>query len=478
MERLHILLIEDNPGDAGLVRVALAEATGSEPADLVHVPTLEQGIAALAARPFDVVLLDLSLPDSVGLASLPLLDPTRVPVVVLTGVEDDDLAAAAVRAGAEDYVVKGTLGDASLRRVLRHAIERRERADAARVPPPGILADVRRHLDLLDAERRALERVLSRAGGAPAAQGAPFGPGATVAERYRIVRPLGRGALGATFLARDETLGRQVCLKVLHHHRARDASIVADFLREARTAARLAHPNVVGVHDFGYAEELPFLVLEYADGGTLADLLAEAGTPTFAEAVAYLEGILEGLAYMHQRGIVHGDLKPANVLLAHEPALGISPAGPLDARHLKPKLADFGLARDASAPGPSTTHVGLDEPLLPRGTPAYMSPEVARGGTPSAASDLYAAGAILHELLAGSTYLDFGGLTAAEVRRAILQDSPRPLPEAVPAPLRAVVARALAKEASQRFASARGMLDALAPSRGETVPRSRASQRA
>lgn len=478
MDPLHVLLIEDNPGDAGLVRLALAQATGGPRADLVHVPTLEQGLAALAAREFDVVLLDLTLPDSVGLASLPRLDPARVPVVVLTGMEDDDLAAAAVRAGAEDYVVKGTLGDASLLRVLRHAIERHERAETARAPPPGLLADVRRHLDLLEAEHRALARVLSRAGGAPAADGIPLAPGAIVAERYRIVRPLGRGAVGATFLSRDETLGRQVCLKVLHHHRARDASIVADFLREARTAARLSHPNVVGVHDFGYAGDLPYLVLEYADGGTLADHIAERGPTTIAEAVAFEEGILDGLAYMHARGIVHGDLKPANVLLARELSATSDPERPLDARQLKPKLADFGLARDASSPGPSTTHVGLDEPLLPRGTPAYMSPEVARGGTPTAASDLYAAGAILHELLAGATYLDFGGLTATGVRRAILQEPPRALPESVPAPLRAVVARALAKEAPQRFASTREMLDALSPARAESAPRSRAPQRA
>lgn len=316
------------------------------------------------------------------------------------------------------------------------------------------LHDLRGRLGISESEHALLLRLVQapRAGApGPGAPPAP-GPGALVAGRYRIERPLGEGAFGTAFLARDEALGRPAVLKALRPQRVRSEEAVRAFLREARLAASLQHPHVIRVHDFGSAGDTPYVVADYAEQGSLAQLLARAGPLPPGEARRILGEVLAGLAYVHGRGVLHLDVKPANILLDADGAA---------------KLADFGVARVVE---PLETQTGLGEPEVPLGTPAYMSPEAVQGLTPGAASDLYSAGAVLYEALTGITYLPFEGRTAFEVRRAILEDPPRAPPMPVDARLLGIALRALEKDPARRFASATAMQEALLGAAPPTPP--------
>lgn len=198
--------------------------------------------------------------------------------------------------------------------------------------------------------------------------------------RYRLVRELGRGATAAVYLARDESLGIDVALKVLHPHLAGagPADARRRFFAEGRVAAAIRHPGVIAIYDVDEAARV--LAMEHIAGGTLrARLAARAGAPVHADEVTATAGtLLEALAHVHERGVAHGDLKPSNLLLR----------APGDV-----VLADFGAAalHDAG----SSTGDGA------AGTPRYLAPERLTGARPSAAADLYAAGAILWEMAAG-----------------------------------------------------------------------------
>src|SRR6185312_8060205 len=182
--------------------------------------------------------------------------------------------------------------------------------------------------------------------------------------RYRLDRSLGHGGMATVFLARDEELDRPVAIKLLAENLAGDSAFRDRFLREARLAARLSHPNVVSVYDAGEAEDgRPFMVMEYVPGKTLA----EVGRPTPAEAVGLVLQACQGLAHAHEAGLVHRDVKPQNLLLRDDGVL---------------KVADFGIARAAETT--ALTQVGT---VL--GTAAYLSPEQALGEEVTPATDVY-----------------------------------------------------------------------------------------
>jgi eukaryotic-like serine/threonine-protein kinase len=201
-----------------------------------------------------------------------------------------------------------------------------------------------------------------------------------VAGRYELVRPLGRGAMAVVDLARDVELDRRVAVKRLAEHLARDGDLRARFLREARLAARLAHPNVVRIFDVGEDGGTPFIAMEYVDGETLADLLARRGALPADEAAGLGVQLCRGLASAHAAGLVHRDVKPQNLLLGRDGVL---------------KLGDFGVARGADA-------TRLTQAGTVLGTAAYLAPEQARGEEVTAAADVYAAGTVLYELLTGA----------------------------------------------------------------------------
>lgn len=209
-----------------------------------------------------------------------------------------------------------------------------------------------------------------------------------VAGRYELVRPLGHGAMATVDLARDVELDRPVALKRLAENLARDADLLRRFLREARLAARLAHPNVVRVFDVGKDEGRPFIAMEYVEGETLAELVARRGALPAAEAAALGVQMCAGLAAVHGAGLVHRDVKPQNLLLGLDGVL---------------KLGDFGIAA-----GNEGTRLTLAGTVL--GTAGYLAPEQARGEQVTAAADIYAVGAVLYELLTGEPARGAGSL--------------------------------------------------------------------
>jgi serine/threonine protein kinase len=201
--------------------------------------------------------------------------------------------------------------------------------------------------------------------------------GQLIANRYLIERQLASGGMATVFLALDQRLDRQVALKVIHPHLANDLSFQEKFVLEAKTAARLSHPNLVNVFDQGTDGQTTFLVMEYVSGITLRDALKEYGPLPAIRALEMLAQILSGLAAAHRAGILHRDLKPDNVLLADDGRV---------------KLGDFGLARAISEQTNGGDLVG---------TIAYLSPELVTRGQADARSDVYAAGILLFELLTG-----------------------------------------------------------------------------
>ncbi len=200
-----------------------------------------------------------------------------------------------------------------------------------------------------------------------------------VAGRYELVRPLGHGAMATVDLAHDVELDRPVALKRLAENLARDEELRRRFLREARLAARLAHPNVVRVFDVGEDDGRPFIAMEYVEGETLAELVARRGRLPAGEAATLGIQICAGLAAAHAAGLVHRDVKPQNLLLSTDGVL---------------KLGDFGIAA-----GHEGTRLTLAGTVL--GTAGYLAPEQARGEQVTAAADIYAVGAVLYELLTG-----------------------------------------------------------------------------
>ncbi|MEE4540483.1 protein kinase [Streptomyces sp. V4-01] len=257
-----------------------------------------------------------------------------------------------------------------------------------------------------------------------------------LAERFRLEEPAGRGGMGEVWRACDERLGRTVAVKLLADCATDDPVAVARFEREARIAARLHHPHVVGVYDFGVDGGRCFLVMEYVDGGTLADELRRSG-PLRLDRFAVLAGqTADGLAAAHGQGIVHRDVKPSNVLVDGDGLV---------------KIADFGIARLHSTQTATDTTVAGQV----RGTSMYVAPETVLGRPTTSAGDVYSLGCSLYEMLTGRPPFQ------AETPLAVLwQHVERPFtplarlrPEA-PADLRAYVEAMLAKDPAQRPAAA------------------------
>jgi serine/threonine-protein kinase len=258
--------------------------------------------------------------------------------------------------------------------------------------------------------------------------------------RYRVERTLGGGGMAVVLLARDGELDRPVAIKVLAEHLARDPSFRKRFLREARLAAGLAHPNVVQVFDAGEDGGRPYIVMECVDGETLAEVLARRGRLPPDEAVVLALQACAGLQHAHEAGLVHRDVKPRNLLLRSDGTL---------------KLVDFGIARAAE-------ETRLTQAGTVLGTAAYLSPEQAAGEEVTAAADVYSLGAVLYELLTGRTPYTFETLAELAHRQSTEPIEPMgELARGVPAALEDVVMRCLARNPSYRPASAAELADQL-----------------
>jgi serine/threonine protein kinase len=248
---------------------------------------------------------------------------------------------------------------------------------------------------------------------------------------YELLRPLGEGGMAQVYLARDIRLGREVAVKVLDQRLAERPGFRERFLREARVAAALDHPNIVPLFDFGDSEQLLYLVMPYVSGGSVQDILHRTPFPA-SEVVTYGSQMADALDYAHQRNVIHRDVKPANMLLH------------ADGRVL---LSDFGLAKIIN---PSS------RPSAPRGhpdagTPEYMAPEQIEGRSDER-SDIYALGVVLYLLLTG--HLPFTGSSSSLVMESHLYrlpEQPRLLNPAIRPAMQAVVLRALAKHPDDRY---------------------------
>jgi eukaryotic-like serine/threonine-protein kinase len=252
--------------------------------------------------------------------------------------------------------------------------------------------------------------------------------------RYTPLHLLGSGGMAKVYLVHDELLGRKVALKVLKEQYAKDEEFAERFRREAQSAAALSHPHIVPVYDYGEEENGPsYIAMEYVPGGTLGDRLRRDGPLECAEAARLASQVAEALGFAHDRGIIHRDIKPQNVLLT----------GAGDA-----KVADFGIARVASRGAISRTSIVL-------GTAAYISPEQAMSEPVGPASDLYSLGIVLYEMLTGS--VPFEAETPVGVAMRHVHESPPPAKEInpdVPAGMDALVMRLLAKKHEDRYGSA------------------------
>jgi serine/threonine-protein kinase len=278
---------------------------------------------------------------------------------------------------------------------------------------------------------------------------APDLRGAALDGRYELQELIGEGAFGRVYRGRDRRLDREVAIKVVKPWWADDPDWVAVFEREARLLARINHPGIVQIHDVGHCADGLYYVSELVAGEDLAERLRRRGEAGLdpAEARSLALGLCGAVAGAHAAGIVHRDVKPANVLIAVGPAG--DPEGP-PARALV-KVADFGIARLAE----STE----DGPSLIAGTPRYMAPEQADGGRMTPATDVYAIGAILFEMLAGRP--PFDGRTVVELAVRHREDPVPPLPAHVDLDLATVVYTALAKRPADRYPDAGAMARAL-----------------
>ncbi len=262
-------------------------------------------------------------------------------------------------------------------------------------------------------------------------------------DRYELEQRIGRGGMADVYLARDRLLDRPVAIKVLFPEFATDPNFVERFRREAQSAANLNHPNVVSVYDWGKQGNTYFMAMEYIAGRTLADILRANGRLSAHQAAEIASEVASALGFAHRGGVVHRDVKPANILIADDGRV---------------KVADFGIARALN----SAAEQDLTQAGAVMGTATYFSPEQAQGAQPDPRSDLYSLGIVLYEMVGGRP--PFSGDNPVAIAYKQVHDAPQPLNQLapdVPRPFEAIVAKLLAKNPGVRYSNADELRDDL-----------------
>jgi len=279
-------------------------------------------------------------------------------------------------------------------------------------------------------------------------------------SHYRILNPLGSGGMGVVYRAEDTSLHRIVALKFLSEQSSSDSKVYERLRREARTASALNHPNICTIYEVGEDAGEVFISMEYVEGRSLAEVIQQGPLP-INTVLRYSLQLSSALAHAHERGVLHGDLKPHNII--------VTPEG--DA-----KILDFGLARRTNPEFDRQTleTLSAERQLGLQGTLPYMAPEQIDGRPSRLVTDVWSFGVVVYEMVARSR--PFHGETPYQLCQAILHDSPPPLPSHLPAGLYTIVSRCLEKEPARRYQRAsevRAALEALAPTGEESIPQQR-----
>ncbi len=258
--------------------------------------------------------------------------------------------------------------------------------------------------------------------------------GALLNDRYQLLEKLGSGGMADVFRARDLMLDRYVAIKVLRKDFSTNPDFQNQFKLEARAAANLSHPNIVTVHDFGFADNLLYIVMEYIPGKDLKALIRDKGRYSVQDGIPLLVQACAGIGYAHRAGLVHCDVKPHNMLVSNDGRL---------------KVTDFGIARALASITPT------ERTEVVWGSPLYFAPEQAAGEPPSPSSDVYSLGVVLYELLSGTP--PFTASTADELARLHISARPIPIREyipEIPASLEEIITKILSKEPAARYRTA------------------------
>ena len=487
VRRARILVVDDGAENRDVLRRRL-ERSGHA------VETAEHGRRALellAARPFDLVLLDVMMPELDGFTVLEAIkgDPALrdIPVIMISALDEMPSIVRCIEHGAEDYLHK-PFDPVLLRARINASLEKKRLRDqeveylreVGRVTDaataveggtylPGALAAVAQRADELGRLARVFDSMVSQMKAredrlrdrvqdlrreieqarreskdpGPSLDGGNLKAGDRFAQRYEVLSVLGRGGMGTVYRARDLELGEEVAIKTLLPEFVSDTRLVERFKDEIRLARRLSDRHIVRTHDFGEWSGVYFLTMEYVEGITVRALLDTRGRLGVSSTLALATQLAQSLAVAHAHGVIHRDIKPQNLLLDAEGVL---------------KVMDFGVARLAER---STS---LTEAGLVIGTPAYMSPEQLMAEKVDARSDLYAAGVVMYECLTGEP--PFQAASVMSLIAKLLMQEPRPpvaLNPDIPPALSALVLQLLAKRPEQRVQTAADLVDRLAP---------------
>src|SRR5512135_3367394 len=261
--------------------------------------------------------------------------------------------------------------------------------------------------------------------------------------RYEIESLAGEGATAMVYRARDPEIGRTVAIKVLKKEAAVDQDYLNRFQREAQSAGTISHPHIVTIYDVGKVDDAPYITMEYLDERSLKELLASGAKLSLRDVLRIGIQLAGALDYAHQRGVIHRDVKPANILLLKNGETV--------------KLTDFGIARVQGGEALQQTEVGMV-----MGTPQYMSPEQVAGNVVDGRSDMFSLGAILYELLTGTKAFDSDNV--ARLMMQIMEANPTPISELapeIPVGMQRIVRKLLNKRPEQRYAKGAQLVEAL-----------------